>query len=105
MNHCLLYTSYSGDIVRVPLVAESFGKREGDAQRATLYEEGPWLYKRDKKYYLFWPGGPLPEHIGYSTSDTPTGPWKYGGVVDVYKRQVFRGGDGEMFNMDYWRFK
>lgn len=33
--------SYSGDIVRVPLVAESFGKREGDAQRATLYEEGP----------------------------------------------------------------
>lgn len=73
--------SYSGDIVRVPLVAESFGKREGDAQRATLYEEGPWLYKRDKKYYLFWPGGPLPEHIGYSTSDTPTGPWKYGGVV------------------------
>ena len=58
--------SYSGDIVRVPLVAESFGKREGDAQRATLYEEGPWLYKRDKKYYLFWPGGPLPEHIGYS---------------------------------------
>ena len=73
--------SYSGDIVRVPLVTESFGKREGDAQRATLYEEGPWLYKRDKKYYLFWPGGPLPEHIGYSTSDTPTGPWKYGGVV------------------------
>lgn len=73
--------SYSGDIVRVPLVAESFGKREGDAQRATLYEEGPWLYKRDKKYYLFWPGGPLPEHIGYSISDSPTGPWKYGGTV------------------------
>lgn len=73
--------SYSGDIVRVPLVAESFGKREGDAQRATLYEEGPWLYKRDKQYYLFWPGGPLPEHIGYSISDSPTGPWKYGGTV------------------------
>ena len=73
--------SYSGDIVRVPLTAESFGKREGDSQRATLYEEGPWLYKRDKKYYLFWPGGPLPEHIGYSTSDSPTGPWKYGGTV------------------------
>ena len=46
-----------------------------------MYEEGPWLYKRDKKYYLFWPGGPLPEHIGYSTSDSPTGPWKYGGTV------------------------
>ena len=46
-----------------------------------LYEEGPWLYKRNNIYYLFWPGGPLPEHIGYSTSDSPTGPWKYGGVV------------------------
>lgn len=73
--------SYTGDIVRVPLTAESFGKREGDTQRSTLYEEGPWLYKRDKKYYLFWPGGPLPEHIGYSMSDSPTGPWKHGGVV------------------------
>lgn len=73
--------SYNGDLVRVPLVAESFGRREGDKQRATLYEEGPWLYKREKKYYLFWPGGPLPEHIGYSTADSPEGPWKYGGTV------------------------
>jgi len=73
--------SYSGDIIRVPMVAESFGKREGSSERPTLYEEGPWLYKRDKKYYLFWPGGPLPEHIGYSTSDSAAGPWKYGGTV------------------------
>lgn len=73
--------SYEGETVKVPLTAESFGKRKGDAQRNTLYEEGPWLYKRNKLYYLFWPGGPLPEHIGYSTSNTPTGPWKYGGVV------------------------
>ena len=28
---------------------------------------------------------------------------KMGGVHDLYL--VFRGGDGEMFNMDYWRFK
>ena len=28
---------------------------------------------------------------------------KTGGVHDLYL--VFRGGDGEMFNMDYWRFK
>lgn len=73
--------SYSGEIVRVPMTEESFGRREGDARRNTLYEEGPWLYKRAAIYYLFWPGGPLPEHIGYSTADSPTGPWKYGGVV------------------------
>jgi hypothetical protein len=73
--------SYEGEIVSVPMTAESFGKRTGDERRATLYVEGPWLYKRNQLYYLFWPGGPLPEHIGYSTSSSPTGPWKYGGVV------------------------
>ena len=73
--------SYSGNVDRIPLTVESFGKREGDPKRATLYEEGPWLYKRNKIYYLFWPGGPLPEHIGYSTSSSIMGPWKYGGVV------------------------
>ena len=83
--------SYSGEIVRVPMVAESFGKR-GDGtvkDRPTLYEEGPWLYKRNKLYYLFWPGGPLPEHIGYSTSNSPTGPWKYGGTVMTPEGGVF----------------
>ncbi|MDR0954905.1 MAG: glycoside hydrolase family 43 protein [Rikenellaceae bacterium] len=73
--------SYEGEIVSVPMTTESFGKRDGDERRATLYEEGPWIYKRNQLYYLFWPGGPLPEHIGYSTSTSPTGPWKYGGVV------------------------
>ena len=34
--------SYSGDIVRVPMTEEAFGKREGNvAERPTLYEEGP----------------------------------------------------------------
>ena len=73
--------SYSGDIVEVPMTEASFGKREGDPKRPTKYEEGPWLYKRNSLYYLFWPGGPLPEFIGYSTSKRPQGPWKYGGIV------------------------
>lgn len=81
--------SYEGEIVRVPMVEESFGKREGDARRSTLYEEGPWLYKRNSLYYLFWPGGPLPEHIGYSTSSSPSGPWKYGGTVMSPEGGVF----------------
>ncbi len=73
--------SYSGDVVQVPMVEESFGKREGNPERPTKYEEGPWLYKRNNLYYLFWPGGPLPEFIGYSTSQKPEGPWKYGGII------------------------
>ncbi|MDR6968541.1 hypothetical protein J2X31_002564 [Flavobacterium arsenatis] len=73
--------SYSGDIVEVPMTEESFGKREGNPERPTKYEEGPWLYKRKELYYLFWPGGPLPEFIGYSTSKNAQGPWKYGGII------------------------
>ena len=74
--------SYSGDIVKVPMTEESFGKREGNvAERPTLYEEGPWLYKHKDWYYLLWAGGPIPEHLGYSMSKSPVGPWKYGGTL------------------------
>ncbi len=74
--------SYSGEVVKVPMTEASFGKREGNVKdRPTLYEEGPWLYKRNSLYYLLWAGGPLPEHIGYSTGKSPLGPWKYGGTL------------------------
>lgn len=74
--------SYSGDIVKVPMTEESFGKREGNVtERPTLYEEGPWLYKHKDWYYLLWAGGPIPEHLGYSMSKSPVGPWKYGGTL------------------------
>ena len=74
--------SYEGDIVRVPMTEEAFGKREGNvAERPTLYEEGPWLYKHADWYYLLWAGGPISEHLGYSMAKSPTGPWKYGGVL------------------------
>ncbi|WP_454880442.1 glycoside hydrolase family 43 protein [Sphingobacterium detergens] len=81
--------SYQGDIVDVPMTAASFGKREGDAKRPSNYEEGPWLYRRNSLYYLFWPGGPLPEFIGYSTSKNAAGPWKYGGVVMPAEGRAF----------------
>lgn len=75
--------SYNDEIKTFPNTIEAFGKRIGkeDPRRPTTYEEGPWLYKRNKLYYLFFAGGPISEHIGYSTSKTPIGPWKYQGVV------------------------
>ncbi|MDR0573411.1 MAG: glycoside hydrolase family 43 protein [Tannerella sp.] len=74
--------SYSGEIMEVPMIEESFGKREGNVKnRPTLYEEGPWLYKRKDLYYLLWAGGPVPEHIGYSTGKNPEGPWEYRGTI------------------------
>jgi hypothetical protein len=39
------------------------------------------MYKRNSLYYLFFAAGPIPEHIGYSTSKSITGPWKYQDVV------------------------
>ena len=46
-----------------------------------LYEEGPFFYERDGKYYLMYAAGGVPEHIAYSMSKKPTGPWKYMGQV------------------------
>lgn len=68
-------------VVQVPLTAESFGKRDGDARRATLYEEGPWFYKRNNLYYMVYAASGIPENICYSTSTNATGPWTFRGVI------------------------
>jgi arabinoxylan arabinofuranohydrolase len=69
-------------LVVYDMTVEAFGKRsKEDPKRPTSYEEGPWLYKRNGLYYLFFAGGPISEHLGYSTGRSPIGPWKYGGVV------------------------
>jgi arabinoxylan arabinofuranohydrolase len=73
-------TSYQGAIVHVPLTTASFGTRSA-TDRPTTYEEGPWFYKREGRYYLVFAAGPISEHLGYATSPGPTGPWTYGGVV------------------------
>lgn len=73
--------SYSGQIEQVPNTTESFGQRSGDADRPTLYEEGPWFYKRNDLYYMIFAAGPIPERIGYSTGSGPLGPWSYRGII------------------------
>jgi hypothetical protein len=65
-------------------VAGSFNSTE---KRRTTYEEGPWLFKRNSKYYLLYPAGGVPEHFAYSTSMSPTGPWLYGDtIMEVIKQ-------------------
>lgn len=78
------YDTALGDhgLVVQEMTPAAFGQRsKPDPRRPTSYEEGPWLYKRNELYYLFFGAGPIPEHLGYSTSTSPAGPWKYGGVV------------------------
>ncbi len=78
--------SYSGDVVKVEQTVDGFGspgpeaRKKGDTYR-DMYTEGPWFYKRNGKYYLLYAAGGVPEHIAYSMSDGPTGPWKYMGEI------------------------
>ncbi|GAA1532416.1 hypothetical protein GCM10009827_057890 [Dactylosporangium maewongense] len=73
--------SYSGGVTQIPLTTSGFGTRTGNASRPTLYEEGPWVYKRNGLYYNVFAAKCCSEFIGYSTAPGPTGPWTYRGTV------------------------
>ena len=78
--------SYSGDIVTVPVTVESFGGTRGNKSvenpNKDMYVEGPWFYKRNNLYYMMYAGmGKGGECLSYSTSNGPTGPWKYQGKI------------------------
>jgi arabinoxylan arabinofuranohydrolase len=73
--------SYSGNATQIPLTTAGFGTRTGNASRPTLYEEGPWVYKRNGLYYNVFAAQCCSEFIGYSTAPGPTGPWTYRGIV------------------------
>lgn len=73
--------SYSGSPTQIPLTTAGFGTRTGDANRPTLYEEGPWFYKRNGLYYMVFAAKCCSEFIAYSTSPGPTGPWTYRGTI------------------------
>lgn len=60
--------SYSGDIVKLKETPEH-------------YQEGPWFYKRNGRYYLAFASTCCPEGIGYAMSNSPTGPWGTKGYI------------------------
>ena len=68
--------SYSGEVVKDSSFAKERGQRD-----PYHYQEGPWPFKRDGKYYMAYAATCCPEGIGYATSDSPTGPWEYGGYI------------------------
>ena len=78
--------SLKGEVGKLEQTVESFGapnpeKRVKDVKYKDTYTEGPWLHKREGKYYLLYAAGGVPEHIAYSMSDGPLGPWKYMGEI------------------------
>lgn len=44
------------------------------------FEEAPWVYKKKGLYYMAYASNVV-ESIHYSTSKSPEGPWKYGGLL------------------------
>ena len=75
--------SCDGEVVHERMTHEAFGERKGNQKRPTLYEEGPWAYKRKNKYYMAFASTCCPEGMGYSMSDSPTGPWVYKGMMQI----------------------
>lgn len=72
-------------VVDVEMDETGFGpKVSTDDTRTSSYGEGPWFYKRNNLYYMvyaaFAPTGGS-EHLAYSTSTSPTGPWEYKGII------------------------
>lgn len=81
--------SFEGQVQKVDHTAEAFGSalrtnRGAGANAGPIkdsYTEGPWVSKHAGKYYLSYAAGGIPEHISYSMSDSPIGPWKYVGQI------------------------
>ncbi|MEV4481561.1 family 43 glycosylhydrolase [Micromonospora coxensis] len=73
--------SFSGGPTQIPLTTAGFGTRTGNPSRPTLYEEGPWVFKRNGLYYTVFAAECCSEFIGYSTAPGPTGPWTYRGTI------------------------
>ncbi len=68
--------SWSGEIRKMP----DFVKVKGEKD-PFHYQEGPWAYKRNEKYYMTYASTCCPEGIGYAMSNTPEGPWEFKGMI------------------------
>lgn len=78
--------SFDGEVCKVEQTVEGFGapgpkERVKSTEYKDMYTEGPWFYRRGDKYYLLYAAGGVPEHIAYSMSNSPTGPWRYMGEI------------------------
>jgi hypothetical protein len=78
--------SLKTEIKSFELTEKAFGgpairDREKGKTYQDAYVEGPWVSKRNGKYYMIYAGGGIPEHISYAMAKGPLGPWEYKGVI------------------------
>lgn len=82
LNEDMISYDQNVGVVKEDLRDENFGYRSKKINnRTAAYEEGPWFFKRNARYYMLYPAGGVPEHLAYSTSNGPTGPWVYGDTI------------------------
>ncbi len=75
----------NGDFYIAPL-EENMIELAGEVKHMGIrnVSEGPWLFKRNGKYYNVYAAdapGVQPEQLAYSMADDINGPWKYGGLL------------------------
>jgi len=68
--------SLAGEITKDSSVAKHAGQPD-----PFHYQEGPWAYKRNGRYYMAYASTCCPEGIGYAMSNSPMGPWAYKGYI------------------------
>ena len=68
--------SYSGEIIKDTLVRKVEGSDD-----PYHFQEGPWAYKRNGRYYMAYATTCCPEGIGYAMGNSPTGPWEFKGYI------------------------
>lgn len=73
--------SLDGDVKMQEMTFDTFGPKPLGSDAPSSYTEGPWIYKRNGLYYLVYASNGVPEGISYSTSDSPTGPWKFRDII------------------------
>jgi beta-xylosidase len=67
---------------------------DGEIRKVPLrnYSEGPWLFKRGKRYYMVYASdapGVQSEQMAYSTAENIEGPWTYQGFVSTSANHGF----------------
>ncbi len=77
-NPKLYYAELNEDMVSLKTEVKHF---DMNMPAFGKYTEGPWINKRGNLYYMLYAAGGVPEHIAYSTSKSPLGPWEYRGII------------------------
>lgn len=82
-NPNLWYVKLNEDMISLSgsIIKDSSFAKVKDQKDPFHYQEGPWAYKRNGKYYMAYASTCCPEGMGYAMSNSPVGPWEFKGYI------------------------